>query len=93
MRINMTQFGVELIRDKGDKALSHESAATRHLLRLVREKTGRRFVRFRPDREELTVCRQGIIDRATGECYWHERYSIEEAHKAFNSGGVYYQKG
>lgn len=93
MRIEVTECGVTLHREKGDKAFSHESEVTHHLRRLLRLSTGRPFVRFYPDREGLTGCRQGVCDRRGGVCYWHARYAVEAAHRAFNGGSVFYARG
>jgi len=93
MKIKQDERGVELIREVGDKALSHESTATHHLRRQLNEAGIRRWARFYPHRHGLTACRQGVrtTDR-TGDdvVYWHERYQIEAAHKAFNAGSVFF---
>lgn len=92
MKIIIDPTGVTLARETGDKALSHESTVTHHIRRLLRKETGRAFVRFYPCKEGLTACGQGVIERKSGLLYWHERYQIEAAHKAFNAGSVYFQK-
>lgn len=92
MRIEMTLCGVTVFREKGDKALGHEHEVTHHLRRLLRAATGRPFVRFWPDREGMTACRQGVCDRKGEVYYWHAMYAVEAAHKAFNAGEVYFAK-
>ena len=91
MRIKRYRNGIELIREKGDKAISHESTVTHHIRQLLnaRDKVGR-WTRFYPCRVSLTDCRQGV--RRGNVCYWHERYAVEAAHRAFNSGRVFYLK-
>ena len=88
MRIETTNFGIVLIREQGDKALSHESTATHHIRRLLNERDGGGWKRFYPNRHGLTDCRQGV--RNGNKLYWFSRYQIEEAHKAFNSGKVFF---
>lgn len=98
MRIVVYKTGVSLLREDGDKALSHESTVTHHIRRLLREREDvvvpkGRWVRFDPSKVGLTSCKQGVINNKTGVCYWHERYQLEDAHKAFNSGAVFYGRG
>jgi len=94
MKIKQGTNGIELIREPGDKALSKESTVTHHLRRLLNEAGLRRWVRFYPHKSEgcLTDCHQAVrtADKGGEIIYWHERYQIEAAHKAFNSGKVFY---
>jgi len=94
MKIKQGTNGIELIREPGDKALSKESTVTHHLRRLLNEAGLRRWVRFYPHQYGLTACTQGLRTAAAKGgneiIYWHERYQIEAAHKAFNSGSVFY---
>lgn len=90
MKIETTGTGIRLIRDPGDKALSHESTVTHHIRRLLNERDGGGWTRFYPDRHGLTSCKQGV--RRRGDAYWHSAYQIESAHKAFNAGVVVYRK-
>lgn len=92
MKITLTPYGVTLRREPGDKALSHESTVTHHIRRLLRVQTGANYVRFYPCKEGLTSCREGVIDRKSGVCYWHGNYAIEAAHKAFNAGEVTFNR-
>ena len=92
MNFTILDGGVRLGRDKGDKALSHESTVTHHIRRMLNADGLGRWVRFYPDRVGLTACRQGVRNKKTGEMYWHANYQIEEAHKEFNEGAVYYHK-
>lgn len=83
--------GVRIGRDSSDKAISKESTVTHNLRKLLNASGGPGcWVRFYPDRHGLTSCRQGVRNTKTGVIYWHERYQIEAAHKAFNAGEVYY---
>jgi len=95
VKIATDATGVTLIREKGDKALSHESTVTYHLRRLLNQRDrhptqdGRAgtWRRFDPSRVGLTSCRQGLWNGRKGAgqiVYWHERYAIEDAHVAFN---------
>lgn len=90
MRINKTINGIELIREKGDKALSHESNVTHHIRRLLNEENNGKWVRCYPHKIGLTACEQGVRNKKTNVFYWHDRYALELAHKAFNSGIVFY---
>jgi len=94
MKIKQSRNGITLIREPGDKAISHESTITHHIRRLLNEKGYRKWVRFYPDRVGLTSCRQGVrtVDGENEVAYWHANYMIEEAHKAFNKGSVFYTK-
>ena len=92
MRIEVTNLGCTLYREQGDKAISHASTVTHHMRRLLRAQ-GYPVVRFYPDTEGLTGCRQGVINRRAGVCFWHERYAIENAAHEFNcEGKVFYQR-
>lgn len=91
-KLKLMNHGLELVREPGDPALSHESVVTHHIRRLLRLHDSGPWVRMYPDREGLTSCRQGVTRRDTGVCYWHERYQIEAAHRAFNAGCVYYSR-
>ena len=87
MRIEKSNNGVTLIREPGDKAISKESTVTHHLRRLL----GRpEWKRCYPNKIGLTGCEQGVQSKTA--IYWHERYAIEQAHKAFNAGSVFYLK-
>lgn len=96
MRIKRYRNGIELIREKGDKAISHESTVTHHIRQLLNARDGYRqgqrdaWTRFYPNRVGLTASRQGV--RRGKVWYWHERYQIELAHAKFNAGRVFYQK-
>ena len=90
MHIETSVNGITLHRDAGDKALSHEHDVTHHLRRLLNERDGGGWTRFWPDCHGLTSCRQGVRNIKTELWYWHERYQIEAAHKAFNEGSVFY---
>jgi len=93
MKINHVKNGIELVREPKDKALSAESNVTHHLRRLLNDVGERKWVRFYPDKVGLTSCRQGLWTadkKGDVIAYWHERYQIEAAHKAFNSGSVFY---
>ena len=90
MRIVTNETGIVLFREHGDKALSHESSVTHHMRRLLNARDGGGWVRFWPDREGMTDCRQGVCNRRKRVYYWHERYAVEAAHKAFNAGAVDY---
>jgi hypothetical protein len=93
MNILFTFDGVRLGRDNGDKPIRKESTVTHHLRRILNERDGLGvWQRFYPNRHGLTACLQGIRNTRTGEVYWHERYQIEDAHKAFNAGQVFYLK-
>lgn len=95
MRIRMSEDGVERLREPGDKALSRETEATHHLRRLLNAMGIRRWVRFWPDRCGMTACRQGVrTSDGNGNpvAFWHARYQVEAAHKAFNSGSVFYSR-
>jgi len=92
MKINETANGIELIRENGDKSLSHESNVTYHIRRLLNEKNNNQWVRCWPHKIGLTACEQGVRNKKTEVIYWHDRYALEAAHKAFNSGSVFYSK-
>ena len=89
MKIKIEHSGVTLIREPGDKALSHESTVTHNIRRLLNNRSYG-WTRCYPDRLGLTSSRQGV--RRGTVIYWHANYSIEAAHKAFNAGGVFYNK-
>lgn len=88
MRIETTGHGITLIREPGDKALSHESTVTHQLRRLLNERDNGGWKRYRPNRHGLTDSRQGVIRE--NRIYWHSRYETELAHKAFNAGKVFF---
>ena len=90
MKINIMTTGIELIREKADKALSKESDVTHHIRRLLNAENNGQWVRCWPHKIGLTACEQGVRNKKTGVIYWHDRYALEAAHKAFNSGGVFY---
>ncbi len=93
MKIIVGKNGIELIRENGDKPLSHESTVVHHIRRLLNGKDGDEWVRCHPHKMGLTDCRQGVRNIKSGTIYWHERYQIEAAHKTFNSGRVFFAKG
>lgn len=95
MRIKIGNEGIHLIREAGDAALSHESAVTHHMRRLLNAMGIRKWKRIYPDRLGLTGCKQGVCtaDKSGyAVVFWHERYAVEEAHKAFNAGRVCYAR-
>jgi len=94
MKIKTSEDGIELVREHGDKAISHESTVTYHLRRLLNERDGDIWVRCWPHKIGMTDCRQGVqqmspspTGKSNNTLYWHERYAIEAAHKAFNIKG------
>jgi hypothetical protein len=95
MRIQTWASGIALIREDGDRALSHEGDVTHHLRRLLNERDGRGcWVRCWPHKIGMTDSRQGLhaVGDKRGTLYWHANYAVEEAHKAFNTAGqVCYQ--
>ena len=91
MRIELTKSYCTLQREKGDKAISHESTAAYHMKCLLNAQ-GHRFVRMNPSKHGLTGCTTGLIDRKADVGLWHERYAIESAHIAFNQGSVTFQR-
>lgn len=95
MKIEISENGVKLIREKGDKALSHESTVTHHIRRLLNEMGKRKWVRFYPCTQGLTGSTQGVktADKKGEEImYWDANYMIELAHKRYNDGSVFYFK-
>ena len=95
MRITRKETGIELIREPGDKAFSQESNVTYHIRRLlnIEDAGGTVWARCWPHKMGLTDCHQGVRQRKQkGIIYWHERYAIEAAHKAFNAGSVWFSK-
>ena len=88
MKVELTQAGCTLIREPGDKRISHESTVGYHMKRLLNAQ-GHRFVRIYPDQHGLTSCRLGLADRKAGLWLWHERYAIENAATEFNRGKVF----
>lgn len=90
MIIKKSNAGIELIREKGDKALSAESNVTHHMRRLLNAEGNGQWVRCYPDKIGLTSCKQGLRNKKTSVIYWHDRYALEAAHKAFNAGIVFY---
>jgi hypothetical protein len=93
MKIETGKSGLELIREEGDEALSHESAVTHHIRRLLNAEGGPgRWVRMYPHKCGLTDCRQGVRNTKTDVVYWHGNYQIEDAHKAYNAGAVFFDR-
>jgi hypothetical protein len=104
MKIEANKAGCTLIREPGDKRISHESTVTHHIRRLLNERDGRQvddhkagtWRRFYPNKVGLTACRQGVWNGRKGAsqvAYWHERYAIENAAEEFNkSGKVWYMR-
>lgn len=95
MKIKIHAAGLSLICETGDKPIYKESTVTHHIRRLLNERDGANaWVRWWPNKIGLTDCKQGVkCNRGPckGEAYWHERYQIESASKAFNNGKVFYQ--
>jgi len=91
MRIEMTKHYCTLYREPGDKALSHESTVGYHMKQLLNAQ-GHKFVRMNPSNGGLTACTLGLIEHKSNVGLWHERYAVEMAHKAFNSGSVTFQR-
>jgi hypothetical protein len=89
MRIRVSNGGCSLIREQGDKAISKESTVGYYMKTLL-NKAGGNFVRMNPSKHGLTSCQVGMIDRKAKVIYWHERYQIENAAKAFNHGKVFF---
>lgn len=92
MRVSLTANGCTLTREPGDKALSHESNTAFHMRRLLNDGAGMDFKRFNPSRYGLTSCKVGIRSQRLGIVLWHDRYAIEEAHKEFNAGSVFFSR-
>ena len=91
MKMGTGPLVAQLIREEGDKAISKESTVTHHFRRLLNERDGAGvWVRCYPNKIGLTDSRQGVRNTRSGTIYWHERYQVEAAHKAFNSGAVFY---
>lgn len=86
MRIELGKSYCKLIREDGDKAISHESTVGYHMKRLLNAQ-GHRFVRMNPNKGGLTGCTLGLIEHKTDVGLWHERYAVEAAHVAFNRNG------
>ncbi len=97
MKLEITNSGITLLREPGDKRIGKESTVTYHMRNLLNEHDGRTtdsygaWRRFYPDRVGLTSCRQGVWNPKTKVAYWHERYQIEDAAEQFNKHGrVFY---
>lgn len=88
MRVELTQSGCTLVREKGDKRISHESTVAYHMKRQLNAQ-GFHFVRMNPSKHGLTACTVGLIDRKAKIALWHERYAIENAATEFNHGKVW----
>jgi hypothetical protein len=58
--------------------------------RLLNNNTEGDWVRCWPHKIGLTGCEQGVRNKKTNVIYWHDRYALEAAHKAFNAGHVFY---
>lgn len=90
MRIDTKGWGIVLVREDGDKALSKESNVTGNILRLLNIRDNGGWKRCDPSTIGLTACKQGVINVKDNHVYWHDRYALEDAHKAFNQGSVFY---
>lgn len=88
MKAKLTLSGCTLIREPGDKRISHESTVGYHMKRQLNAQ-GYHFVRMYPDKHGLTACRLGLIDHKARIALWHERYAIEDAAQEFNRGKVW----
>lgn len=91
MRVELNASGCTLIREDGDKRISHESTVGYHMKRLLNAR-GWKFVRMNPSRHGLTGCKVGMIDRKRDVALWHERHQIENAATEFNRGSVWFQR-
>lgn len=92
MKIVESINGITLVRETGDKALSHETNVVHHMRRLLNERDGGGWVRCWPHKLGLTSCTQGVANWSAGVLYWHANYMIEMAHKAYNAGQVFFLK-
>ena len=88
MKAILTKAGWTLIREPGDKRISHESTVGYHMKKDLNMQ-GHHFVRLNPSKHGLTSCTVGLIDRKANIILWHERYAIENAATEFNHGEVY----
>lgn len=95
MKIEANKSGCTLIREPGDKRISHESTVVHHMRRLLNARDGRRtddrkagtWRRFYPYKVGLTSCRLGLWNGREGAeaiVYWHERYTVQNAATEFN---------
>jgi hypothetical protein len=92
MKIEEGKGVIELIREHGDKAMSHEGEPVHCMRKILNDRDGGGWTRCWPDRMGLTSCRQGLQNKKKGIVYWHDRYAIEATHKAFNQGRVFFSK-
>ena len=93
MKIIESANGIELVREPGDKRIAKESTVVFHLRRILMQRDRKAWRRINPSRIGLTGCRLGVAEGArwNGRLFWHERYQIEDAARAFNAGSVYFQ--
>ncbi len=91
MQIRLTNNNCTLIREYGDKRISHESTTAYHMKRLLNSE-GFHFVRMNPSKHGLTGCTVGLVDRKLDVVLWHEQYAIENAATAFNQGSVSFMR-
>lgn len=83
MKVELYNSYCALIREPGDKRISHESTVGYHMKKLLNAQ-GHKFVRINPSKYGLNSCSVGLADHKAGVYLWHERYAIELAHQAFN---------
>lgn len=90
-RVELAESYCKFTRCTGDPRISHESTVG-YRLKLALNAAGFNFVRMNPSRYGLTACTLGLIDHKRGIVLWHERYAVEDAAKAYNSGEVVFQR-
>lgn len=91
MRAILTPTTAILYREPEDPPLYKETLPF-YRLKLLLNKQGYHFTRYNPSRFHLTSCQLGLRDPKIGILLWHERYQIELAHEAFNSGKLTLQR-
>ena len=90
MKLVRFRHGLWLVREN-DCRIYHESTITHHIRRLLNLRCRKgRWVRCRPDRIGLTVCKQGVANWEQGVVYWHGAYAVEDAAQKFNAGKVFF---
>ena len=93
MNILFTNSGLRIGRDATDRPIYKESTIIHRLREMLNAADGIGvWKRFYPDRHGLTACRTGILNSRTGEIYWHERYQIEDAAKAWRDGSLFLRR-
>ena len=93
MNIIFTTNGMSVGRDVADKPIYKESTVIHKLRQMLNQTDGiGTWKRFRPDRHGLTSSKIGIRNSKTGVIYWHERYQIECAAKAWRDGNLFLLK-